>query len=60
MPVNIEDVLARRTRAIILNARASAVIAPVVSEIMAEVYGFDTDWQSGQNAAYNELILKYL
>jgi glycerol-3-phosphate dehydrogenase len=60
MPVNTEDVLARRTRAIILNARASAVIAPVVSEIMAEVYGFDTDWQYRQNAAYNDLILKYL
>jgi glycerol-3-phosphate dehydrogenase len=60
MPVNTEDILARRTRALILNARASAEIAPEVSRIMAEIYGFDQSWQDKQNMAYNKLILNYI
>jgi len=36
MAETIEDVLARRTRALFLNARAAMQIAPMVAEIMAE------------------------
>jgi len=60
MPVNIEDVLARRTRALFLNARASAVIAPEVARIMADELGFDTDWQRDQIESFNDLIKNYL
>jgi glycerol-3-phosphate dehydrogenase len=60
MPVNVEDVLARRTRSILLNARASADIAPEVASIMAETLGLDQQWQSSQIKAYNELIDRYL
>lgn len=60
MPVNIVDVLARRTRALILNARASAEIAPEVSRIMAQTLGYDRDWQDIQIKSYNELINSYL
>jgi glycerol-3-phosphate dehydrogenase len=60
MPVNTEDILARRTRALILNARASAEIAPEVSRIMAEIFGFDQSWLDKQNMAYNKLILNYI
>ena len=60
MAVNIDDVLARRTRSILLNTRASAEIAPVVARIMADNSGFGGDWQKSQVESYNELINKYL
>jgi len=60
MPVNIDDVLARRTRSILLNARASAEIAPVVADIMFMETGHDAEWKSIQLKNYNVLIDKYL
>lgn len=60
MPVNIEDMLARRTRALFLNARASSDIAPVVAVIMAEEMGYDEQWQHIQVRAYRELVKNYL
>lgn len=60
MPATIEDVLARRTRSLLLNAKASAVAAPVVASIMAEELGFDHYWQKEQIDSYNKLIGKYL
>lgn len=60
MPVNLDDVLSRRTRATLLNARASAESAPEVARIMAETQGFDGNWQASQIKAYNDLIFKYL
>jgi glycerol-3-phosphate dehydrogenase len=60
MPVNLDDILARRTRSIILNARASAEIAPEVARIMAEQLGLDNDWVKAQLDLYNKLIIKYL
>ncbi len=60
MPVNVEDVLARRTRALFLNARASAVMAPGVAKIMAEEYGHDNSWVEGQVESYNQLVKNYL
>jgi glycerol-3-phosphate dehydrogenase len=60
MPVKVEDVLARRTRAILLDARASAEIAPEVARIMADTLGYDQEWQSEQIRVYNELINIYL
>jgi glycerol-3-phosphate dehydrogenase len=60
MAVNIEDVLARRTRSILLNSRASAEIAPEVARIMADTLGHDKEWQSTQVRSYNELINKYI
>jgi glycerol-3-phosphate dehydrogenase len=52
--------LARRTRALFLNARASSEIAPVVAGIMAEEMGFDEKWQLDQINAYNQLVINYL
>jgi glycerol-3-phosphate dehydrogenase len=60
MPVNIEDVLARRTRALFLNARASADIAPRVADIMAAEFGFDQKWKASQIESYNQLIKNYI
>ena len=37
--LTLEDILARRTRALFLNARASCRYAPEVADIMAEELG---------------------
>jgi glycerol-3-phosphate dehydrogenase len=60
MPVNIEDILARRTRSLFLNARASADIAPQVADIMAAEFGFDQNWRNDQIDSYNLLIKNYI
>jgi glycerol-3-phosphate dehydrogenase len=60
MPYRIEDVLARRTRALLLNARASGDIAGEVARIMALEQGHDSEWQEEQVQAYKNLILNYL
>jgi glycerol-3-phosphate dehydrogenase len=60
MPVNIEDILARRTRSLFLNARASADMAPQVADIMAAEFGFDQNWKNDQIDSYNRLIKNYI
>lgn len=57
---SVEDVLARRTRALLLDARASMAVAPKVAALMAVELGRDATWQRGQVAAYNELAGGYL
>jgi len=51
----VEDVLARRTRALLLDARASMEIAPRVAELMAGELGRDQAWQQAQVNHYCEL-----
>jgi glycerol-3-phosphate dehydrogenase len=60
MPLAIEDVLARRTRALVLNAGASADLAPLVADIMAFESGYDDSWKKSQVASYRELVKKYI
>jgi glycerol-3-phosphate dehydrogenase len=60
MPFTVEDILARRTRALFLNARASAEIAPEVSGLMAEEFGYDMKWQKEQIESYNQLVKNYI
>lgn len=60
MPYRIEDILARRTRALFLNARASGDIAEEVARIMACEQGRDSEWQDEQVQSYKNLILNYL
>ena len=56
----IEDVLARRTRALLLDARVSMEIAPRVAELMAGELGRDQAWQQAQVTQYRELAEGYL
>ncbi len=56
----IEDVLARRTRALILDARASMDVAPKVAELMARELGRDETWQRAQVEKFCELARGYL
>jgi glycerol-3-phosphate dehydrogenase len=56
----IEDVLARRTRALLLDARASMAAAPRVAELMAAELGRNHAWVKAQVSAYRDLALGYL
>jgi glycerol-3-phosphate dehydrogenase len=57
MARTVEDVLARRTRALLLNARAAMEMAPRVAEILASELGCDT---RGQLAEFLRLAAGYL
>jgi glycerol-3-phosphate dehydrogenase len=59
MPFNVEDILARRTRSLFLNVRASADIAIEVTAIMATEFGYDLKWQQEQIESYNILVKNY-
>jgi glycerol-3-phosphate dehydrogenase len=59
MPFNIEDILARRTRALFLNAKASADIAAEVADIMANEFGYDQEWVNKQIESYNKFVKNY-
>jgi glycerol-3-phosphate dehydrogenase len=56
----VEDVLARRTRALILDARASRAIAPRVAELLAGELGRTVAWQAEQVRQFEELSREYL
>ncbi|MDC7683717.1 glycerol-3-phosphate dehydrogenase/oxidase [Asticcacaulis sp. BYS171W] len=56
----LEDVLSRRLRALLLDAKASVDAAPRVAELMAGELGRDADWQTAQVAVYRELAAGYV
>jgi glycerol-3-phosphate dehydrogenase len=60
MARTIEDVLARRTRALFLNARAAQEMAPAVADLMAKELGWNEPEQSRQLAAFLELSSNYV
>jgi glycerol-3-phosphate dehydrogenase len=60
MARTVEDVLARRTRALLLDARASEEAAPKVAALLAAELGFDEAWQAGQVRAYHKLVKGYV
>ncbi|MFP4157077.1 MAG: glycerol-3-phosphate dehydrogenase C-terminal domain-containing protein [Opitutales bacterium] len=60
MARTVEDVLARRTRALLLHAAASIEAAPTVAEILASEIGRDTAWQEAQVEDYTRLAKGYV
>lgn len=60
MARTVEDVLARRTRALFLNARAAIEMAPRVAELMAIELGRDEAWKTEQVKSFQELAKGYL
>ena len=60
MARTLEDVLSRRLRALLLDARASIEMSPRVARIMAEELGRDAAWENRQVAAFGELAEGYL
>jgi glycerol-3-phosphate dehydrogenase len=59
MARTVEDVLARRTRALFLDARASLDAAPAVARLLAAELGRGEDWAEAQVAAYGEMARGY-
>jgi glycerol-3-phosphate dehydrogenase len=55
----VEDVLARRTRALLINARASVEAAPLVAALLADELGHVQAWQDAQVAEYRALATGY-
>lgn len=60
MARTVEDVLARRTRALLLEARASIKAAPRVALLMARERGLDAQWVDRSIRAYTELARGYI
>lgn len=56
----VEDVLARRTRALFLDARAARKAAPRVAQILAQELELDEQWIQNQLSEFNELVEDYL
>jgi glycerol-3-phosphate dehydrogenase len=59
MAETVEDVLARRTRALFLNAEAAIAMAPRVAQLMAGELGRDAEWAARQVRAFNETAKNY-
>ncbi len=60
MARTVEDVLSRRTRCLLLDAKASLEAAPRVASILSEEIGFDDPWIEGQVRRFRELAEGYL
>ena len=56
----LEDALARRTRCLFLDARASMEAAPEAARLMGETLARDQDWMDRQVSEYQALARKYL
>lgn len=60
MARTIEDILARRSRALFLNARAALQVAPQVARIMADELGRDETWCGQQRESFNSIAENYV
>lgn len=60
MAMNIEDVLARRTRILFLDAQAAIDAAPEVAQLMAKEMKKDEAWVQHEIKSFNELASQYL
>jgi glycerol-3-phosphate dehydrogenase len=60
MARTLEDVLARRTRALFLDADEAIHIAPAVASIMKDVLHNDENWKSEQIENFRQLAFNYL
>ena len=59
MARTVEDALARRTRALFLNARSASAMAPAVARILAAELGRDQAWVDEQIAGFRQLAEQY-
>lgn len=60
MCMTVEDVLSRRTRALLLDARAAMEAAPLVASIMAREMQKDPGWIKEQINTFNSIAKNYL
>lgn len=60
MARSVEDILARRTRALFLNAKAALRMAPRVAAVLAKELGKDEQWQADQIEKFSQTASGYL
>lgn len=60
MARTLDDVLARRTRALFLNARAALAMAPAAARLLADTLGHDENWQRCQLTEFSEIAAGFL
>jgi glycerol-3-phosphate dehydrogenase len=60
MAQTVEDVLSRRTRALLLDAKASVECAPQVAKLIAQELSKDDNWIDQQIRAYHEVAQGYM
>lgn len=60
MAITVEDVLARRTRLLFLDAKAAYAAAPVVAKLMAAEMNKDENWITEQIKAFEEVADNYI
>jgi glycerol-3-phosphate dehydrogenase len=59
MARSVEDALARRTRALFLNANAAMEMAPAAARLMARELGRDENWVEAQVTEFGKLAEQY-
>jgi len=59
MARTVDDFLARRTRSLLLNARASLEAAPRVASLLAKELGRDRTWQIAQVEAFKQIAARH-
>ncbi|GAB5405209.1 MAG: glycerol-3-phosphate dehydrogenase/oxidase [Aureliella sp.] len=59
MARTVEDVLARRTRCILLDCTAAARVAPEVAQVMAGELGYDESWCREQEVEFEKIAANY-
>jgi len=60
MARTVEDVLARRTRSLVLDAKASIEASSAVAKLLAEELGRDESWERAQVESYTKLARRYV
>ena len=60
MALQIEDILARRSRLLVINAHAAITVAPRVAALMAKELGNDQQWEQQQVEAFRQLAKTWL
>jgi len=60
MARTVEDILSRRTRSLLLDAKESIEMAPKVAELMAKELGYDKQWEENQVKEYKNLASRYI
>lgn len=60
MARSVEDVLSRRTRALLLDAHAAIEAAPATAALLAQELGRDKAWEAAQVEEFNTLAAGYL
>ena len=60
MAMTVEDILARRSRMLFVDARAAIASAEPVAKLMAEQLGMNADWRDDQVRLFQEMAEAYL